>query len=189
MSVQAEFNSIWESGSINKDWLAFVHDPLNIGLGVAVELNDVPVKSLFSFLSFKAIFKVADIRFQLLDVGGVGTGLPVVLADLISVVCDFSGVLLDLFLGPFNSLNELGKDDSCGLDSDDLVRVDVNLMGIAFVIDGWFINVPSINSVSVALWSDRSVVLISVGVAVVVGSGESNEANSSECRFHLVIEV
>ena len=104
------------------------------------------------------------------------------------------GVLLNLVLGPLNSLNELGKNDSGSLNSDDLVRVDVDLMGVAFVIDCYCVNVPGVDSISVALWSDWTAVLFVVGrfgalCVLVFSGGKCEKGGNSEGSFHLVIKV
>ena len=51
-------DTVWESSAVDEDWLAFVHDPLDVGLRVAVKLNDGSVESLFSLLSSKAVLEV-----------------------------------------------------------------------------------------------------------------------------------
>ena len=56
--VKAPVNSVCESGSVHENWLAFIHDPLDVGLRVAVKLNDGSVEFLLSELSFQAVFKV-----------------------------------------------------------------------------------------------------------------------------------
>jgi len=54
----AGVDTVWKSSSIDKDWLALVHDPLDVGLGVAVELNDGSVESLLTLLSVEAVLEV-----------------------------------------------------------------------------------------------------------------------------------
>ena len=129
---------------------------------VAVEFNDSSVLSLHTFLSVEALFDVIDISAKLLNVSFISAGFPVVLADFFSVVSDLLGIVFDFLLGPLNSLNELGQDDSGGFNRDNLVRVDVDLMGVALVINGWLVDIPVINGISKALWSDWSSVSIVV---------------------------
>ena len=129
---------------------------------VAVEFNDSSVLSLHTFLSVEALFDVVDVSAKLLDVSFISAGFPVVLADFLSVVSDLLGIVFDFLLGPLNSLNELGQNDSGGFNRDDLVRVDVDLMGVALVINGWFVDIPVVDGISKALWSDRSSVSIVV---------------------------
>ena len=147
---------------------------------MAVEFYDGTVKLLHLPLPPEAVFDVVDISIEFFNVGFVSAGFPVIFADLFSVVSDFSGVVLDLFLGPLNSSNELSKDDSGGLNGDDLVRIDVNLVLVALSINSWLVDVEVIDSISVVLRSDRSMVAI-----VIRWVCESNGKNSSESKgFH-----
>ena len=194
--VVGPLDSVLEFSSVNEDVLALVHHPRNVGLGVAVKLNDGSVESLHSLLSVEAVFNIVDVSAELFNVGFVGSGFPVILADLFSVVSDLLGIVLDFFLGPFNSLNELLKDDSGSFDCDDLVRVDVDLVGVALVIDGWLVDVPVIDSISKALWGDWASVSIVVvwtilrfDVRVLDLICRGNAEDSSESSFHEVIKV
>ena len=189
-----------EPGSINKDVLALVHDPGDIGLGVAVEFNDSSVLSLHTFLSVEAVFDVVNVSTKLLNVSFVCAGFPVVLANLFSVISDLLGIVFDFFLCPLNSLDELGKNDSGGFNCNNLVRVDIYLMGIALVVNCWFVDIPIVDGISKALWSDRSSVSIVVVWSILdlfdvwVGGcvdcgGNSDKGSSSEGCFHEVIKV
>ena len=130
---------------------------------MAVKLNDGTVQSLHASLSNVAIFDVVNVTIKFLNVSCVGTGFPVILCDLISVVSDLMGVIINLFLGPLNSLDELCKNDSSSFDSDDLIGVDVDLNLIANWVNRWLVNVPVINGVSIACgcnWSITTVVVV-----------------------------
>lgn len=165
---------------------------------VAVELNDMSVQSLHFFLSVEAVFDIVNVSAELFDVGFVCAGFPIVLADLFSIVSDLLGIVFDFLLGPLNSLNELGKNDSGGFNSDDLIRVDIDLVGIALIINGRFIDIPVVDGISEAFWCDWSSITIVVVGSILDGldvgvsgdsGGDAKEGSSSEGCFHVLIKV
>ena len=80
------------------------------------------------------------------------------------------------------------EDDTGCLNCNNLVRVDIDLMGIALVIDGWFVDVPVIDGISEAFWGNWSRVSIVVVWSILLNwsivcrvvQGCSNAENSSE---------
>ena len=192
--VKAPLNSIWKSSSVSEHILALVHDPLDVGLGVAVKLNDSSVKSLHFSLSIKAVFEVINVLSQLLDVSLVSTGFPVVFTDLLSVECDLGGILINFFLCPFNSLNQLRKNDSGGLNGNDLVGVDIDLMCIAIIVDGWFVDAPFIDGVAKAFWGNRASIAIVVvwavsGLVMVVSLNADGKGEGCNSGFHELVKL
>ena len=180
MWVEGPVNSVGESSSVNEHILALIHYPCYVSLRVAVELDDSSVPGLFSCLSSHAVLKITDIAFKFFNIGSVGAGLPVVLSDVFSVVGNSAGIFLDLFLGPLNSLDKLLEDDSSGLNRNDLVRVNVYLMGVALIINGWLVDVEIVDGIAETLWSDWASVAVVVtrvvmSVVVLFSRGGEND--------------
>ena len=96
--------------------------------------------------------------------------------DLFSVISNLPGVIFDLLFGPLNSLDEIGESNSGGFNSDKLVRVNVNLMFIAIIVDGGVVDVETIYSVSEAVRGDRGKFV----------SGSSGENSSESVRLHRI---
>ena len=53
-----ELDSVGEFGAIDENWFTLVHNVCNVGLGVAVKLNDGAVDLLHIFLPVEAVFEV-----------------------------------------------------------------------------------------------------------------------------------
>ena len=101
--VEAPLDSVRKSSSVCQNISALIHDPLHVGLGVAVEFNDGSVKSLHFSLSVEAVLKIVDVLSQLFDICFICTSLPVILKDLLFVESNLLGVLINFFFGPFDS--------------------------------------------------------------------------------------
>ena len=59
--VVAPLESIVKSCSVYQNWFALVHNPSDVSLRVAVELNHGSVEVLHSLLSVKAVLKIGDV--------------------------------------------------------------------------------------------------------------------------------
>ena len=55
-------NSIWQPGAVNEDRLALVHHRGDVGLTMAVELNDSSVRLLLCLLSSQTVFGITDVE-------------------------------------------------------------------------------------------------------------------------------
>ena len=150
--------SIYEFSFVNQDGNALVHDPFNVGLGVAVELEDLSVEFFFSLLSLEAGFEVHNVEFDSRDVGSVLESVPGVAVDVGKVILDFSVVFGDIALGTVNSVLKSDEEETDGLNSNNLVGVDVNLVGVPLVVRELSVEIEVVNSCveEVRLWGDCS---------------------------------
>ena len=150
--------SVYEFSFVNQDGNALVHDPFNVCLGVAVELEDISVKFFFSLLSLEAGFEVHNVEFDGGDVGSVLISVPGVAVDVCEIVLDLSVVLGDFFLGAVNSFLESDEEETDGLNSDNLIRVDVDLVGVPGVVRELSVEVEGVDSgmEEIRLWGNCS---------------------------------
>lgn len=169
----------------------------NIGELVAVELEDLAEGGLLAPLTAKAVRNIVHILVEHIDLGLVAQGGT-------SVVVDFGGIGLNLVrvflvvpLGLGDSLGELQDLESEGLDGDDLIGVDINLLLVAVLISEGGIQVEVMDSVLVVLWNNGARVArlsssfssgfsldLGLSLSFDLGSGISAEVNSlsGECK-------
>ena len=121
-------------GARSKDGLALVGQVSHIGELMAVELEHCTERLLFIPLSVKAVLHIIHIHEECIN-------LRLVVDCFLSIVVNFSGVQSNvrcaffiIVLGLCDSLRQLHSLKSEGLDCDDLVRVDVNLLLIAVLV-------------------------------------------------------
>ena len=126
--------------------LALGHNPFDISLRMAVKLEHLPVQMLFSFLSLKAGFQVENVKFDGGNVRCVLESVPCVAVDVSQVFCDLSVVLGDFSLSTVDSFLESDEEEANGLNSDNLVRVDVDLVGVPGVVRELSVEIEVVNS-------------------------------------------
>lgn len=148
--------SIHQSSLVNQNGDALVHNPFNVGLGVAVELENFSVQLFFSLLSLKAGFEVHNVKFDGGDVSSVLESVPCVAVDVGQVVLDFSVIFCDFSLGAVDSLLESDEEETDGLNSNNLIRVDVDLVGVPSVVRELSVEVEAVDSgvEEISLWGD-----------------------------------
>ena len=120
---------------------------------VAVQLNDMPVISLLANLPLVAVFDVLDVQRQDLDlVLVVVHAVPV--EDVLLPIVEFVGRIdADLLLGDVQSFGVSHDGPAEGLDGDELVRVDVDLLLVALLVDEYGVEVECVDCLAVvSLW-------------------------------------
>jgi hypothetical protein len=143
-----------EHGVGTKDGSALVRKVGNIGELVAVKLKHTAQLRLLSPLAVQAVTNISHILVKNLDLGFVQKGLVAVSGNLGGVLGNFLLVVLDIVLSLGDSLSELEDLKSEGLNGDDLIGVDVNLLGVALLVSEGTAKVEVVHGVVVALGHD-----------------------------------
>ena len=150
--------SLVQVGAGSEDGLALVGKVSDVGELMAVELENGSQGLLLLPLTAKAVGDVVDILVENLNLTLVLEGLVGVGDDLGLVLGDLLGVVLVVVLGLSDSLGKLEDFESEGLDSDDLVGVDVDLLLIALLVCEGRLHVEVLDGVSVVFGNDGTVV-------------------------------
>ena len=150
--------SLVQVGAGSEDALALVGKVSDVGELMAVELENGSQGLLLLPLTAKAVGDVVDILVENLNLTLVLEGLVGVGDDLRLVLGDLLGVVLVVVLGLSDSLGELEDFESEGLDSDDLVGVDVDLLLIALLVCEGRLHVEVVDGGTVVLGDDGTVV-------------------------------
>ena len=145
-------------GAGAEDSLALVGQVSDVGELMAVELEHGAESLLLVPLTGEAVGNIVHILVKNIDLRLVVESALGVVVDSGVVGSDVSGVLLVVPLGLSDSLGELKNLKSEGLNSDNLIRVDVDLFLIAVLIREWGIEVEVVHGVVVVLWHDGAVV-------------------------------
>lgn len=114
--------------------LALMWQVGHVSVLMAVELDDGSKLLLFAPLTTEAVGNIVDIVVKNLDLGFVDKSFVRILCDFLSILIDLFSVGLEVVLSLSDSLGKLQDFESKGLDSDDLVRVDIDLLLITFLI-------------------------------------------------------
>ena len=171
-----------EHGAGTEDGLALVGEVGHVGELVAVELEHVAEGGLVVPLTAKALGNVTGVGEENVDLSlgkkslvGVGGDLGLVLGNSLSVV-------FEIVLGLGNALGELEDLETEGLDGNDLVGVDVDLLLVALLVGNGGGEVEVVDGVVERLRHDGTVVA-RLGLKVDSGGGDSKGCNSGE-GFH-----
>lgn len=181
-----------EGGTGSEDGLALFGKHSNVGELMAVKLNNIAESPLLRPLSGESLSDVINMKLKNIDLGFVLEGHERVHGDSSLVHGDLSSVMLEVVLGMGDSVRELKDFETDGLDGEDLVRVDIDLLLVALLIGEWGVDVEGMHGVVVDLRDDgdagRDVSDLSTEVDG--GDGGSNGSeSSSEFHFYLVVVV
>ena len=124
-------------GSGSQDWLALVWEVGHVGELMAVEFEDSPESLLIVPLAGEAVSNILHVQEEHVDLGFVVEGSSRVSSNLGLVLSNLLGVELEVCFSLGNSGSQLHHLESEGLDSDDLIGIDVNLLLIALLIREW----------------------------------------------------
>ena len=127
--------SLVEHGASNQNFFALRRDVGNEGELVAVELQNVAQLLLLVELTVEALADVVRVQVEHRDVGLVVQGASLVRDQALAVFVDVAVVLV---VGVHNGGDPAVQADqlqSQGLDRDDLVRVDVDLLLVALLVN------------------------------------------------------
>ena len=182
-------------GAGSENGFALVWQVGDIGELMAVELEDGAEGGLLAPLTAQAVRNIVHILVEHIDLGLVAQGGTSVVVNFGGIGLNLVRVLLVVPLGLGDSLGELQDLKSEGLDGDDLIGVDINLLLVAVLISEWGIQVEVVDGVLVVLWNNGAIVaLLSSGfssglsfdlsLSFDLGSGISAEVNSlsGECK-------
>lgn len=168
---------VGKDGSGSEDGIALWWDVRHIGVLMAVKLKDTSVDLFLSPLSLEGHHKIVDIHIESHDSLGVVEGSSGVLRDLLSVVGNNGGMDLEIVLSLLNSHGELENLNSEGLNGDDLIGVDIDLVVVEVLGDGWEAEINIMDGHGVVLWNNGWVIS-SLG-----GGNSSKGSNSSEFHY------
>jgi hypothetical protein len=140
-----------QHGVGTKDGSALVGKVGNISELVAVKLKYAAQLRLLSPLAVQAVTNISHILVKNLDLGFVQKSLVAVSGNLGGILGDFLLVVLNIVLSLSDSLSELEDLESEGLNGDNLIGVDVNLLGVALLVSERTAEVEVVHGVVVAL--------------------------------------
>ena len=129
-----------------------------VGVLMAVELYNRSELFLLGPLAAEAIGNIIYVFVENLDLCLVGQSFICILCNFLSVLLNLMSIGLEVILSLSNSLCELQHFESKCFDGDDLIGVNVNLLLIAFLIGERLLKAKFVDSLTVFLWDDRTVV-------------------------------
>jgi hypothetical protein len=140
-----------EHGASNENFFALRRDVGNEGELVAVELQNVAQLLLLVELTVEALADVVRVHVEHRDVGLVVQGASLVLDQALAVFVDVAVVLVVGVHHGGDPAVQADQLQSQGLDRDDLVRVDVNLLLVALLVSEGHRQVEVLPGVGVVL--------------------------------------
>lgn len=164
----------------------------NVSELVAVEFEDAAQRVLILPLASQALCNVLHVIVKNFDLGLGKKSLVGVGSDLCLVLGDLDRVVFEVVLGGRYALRQIKHFETEGLNSDDLVGVDVDLLLVAFLVRDRVSQVEFVNSLVEALRHDGCVPALThtgggSNLALRAkgdGSGVSSERSKRCDRFH-----
>ncbi len=186
-------------GTGAEDGLALVGQVGHVGELVAVELKHSAEGGLLAPLALQAVLDVPGVGEQEVNLGLVNESSTRVGGDLGFVLSNLNLVLLEVGLGLGNLLGQLKNLETEGLNGNNLVGVDVNLLLVALLVGELGVQVEVVHSLVVVLRHNGAIVgggggggaglssCFSLGSSVGVhfnGSGSVCEHGEGSNKFH-----
>ena len=141
-----------------KDRLALVGQMGHIGELMAVELEHGTERLLFVPLAAQAAGNVVNVLVEHVDFRLVVQCFVAVLHDSALILLDLLRVGLEVVLSLHDALGELQDFQSDGLDSDDLVGVDIDLLFVAILICEGLLKVEIVHGVVIIFRHNGSII-------------------------------
>lgn len=181
-------------GAGAEDGLALVGKVSDVGELVAVQLEDVAQVGLLVPLTVKALGNISQVEEEHVNFGLGEESLVGVVRDLGLVSSNSLSVVFVVVLSLSDALGELENFETEGLDGDDLVGVDVELLLVALLVSDGGVHVEVMDSVVEVLRHDGAIVArgdlggdLSLG-GKVDGAGSSGEGGKSDkLHFNLYL--
>ena len=129
--------SLVQLGGGAEDWFTLVRQVSHVGELMAVEFKNGAQCLLFVPLTAQAARYIVDILKENVDLALIVECFVSVLGDVTLVLSDLLSIGLEVELSLRDSLRQLEHLESECLNRDDLVRVDIYLLLIAFLISKW----------------------------------------------------
>ena len=125
---------------------------------MAIELHNRSELFLLGPLAAEAVCNVIYVIVEDLDLCFIGQSFVSILCNFRSVFLNLMSIGLEVVLSLSNSLSELQHFESKCFNSDDLIRVNINLLLIALLICERLLKAKFVDSLTVFLWDDGTVV-------------------------------
>ena len=130
----------------------------HIGELMAVELEHSTERLLFVPLAAQAAGNVVNVLVEHVNLRLVVKGLVAVCNDLALILLYLLRICLKIVLSLSDALCQPQNFQSEGLDRDNLIRVDIDLLFVAVLISEGLLKVEIVNGIVVIFWHDRTII-------------------------------